>query len=288
MLKDENMLHRKNVARLEHSLQMVRKKLSVAHSENIEDQRQINNMRQDKVLHLQIKCDLERELEEVKKKTQEAHREVAVVNEKKHMAKKESAAIKQQMVTDMEDFARELDLAKKAISSTQEVIIGSIRERMNTSMSHWTLTDSSVHHYHKRSLKTANEEEKAQSEVSRLLQSTGMKSIEELISNLQQSEEYIFSMYKNIQSLNEELEKLDLDNKRLEAMVDTQVAELGVIEGNNDRVRQELEQHIKSIQKTISKHEQNYNTNLAVLHSLSEPLLNIMKNVSAWIRFGVM
>ena len=52
------------------------------------------------------------------------------------------------------------------------------------------------------------------------------------------------------------------------------------IEGHNDQVREELEQHIASIQKSITVCETSYNGNLQVLGTISESLMNILRNVS--------
>lgn len=51
-------MYKKTIARLEKNFQMSRIKLSVAHTENMDYRNQIDAMRRDKVLFLQIQSDL--------------------------------------------------------------------------------------------------------------------------------------------------------------------------------------------------------------------------------------
>ena len=57
-MKEEEAGYKKTIARLEKNLQMSRVKLSVVHSENMDFRHQIDAMRRDKVLYLQIQNDL--------------------------------------------------------------------------------------------------------------------------------------------------------------------------------------------------------------------------------------
>lgn len=57
-MKEEEAMYKKTIARLEKNLQMARIKLSVAHSDNMDARHQIDSMRRDKVLYLQIQTDL--------------------------------------------------------------------------------------------------------------------------------------------------------------------------------------------------------------------------------------
>lgn len=57
-MKEEEAGYKKTIARLEKNLQMARIKLSVVHSENMDCRHQIDAMRRDKVLYLQIQNDL--------------------------------------------------------------------------------------------------------------------------------------------------------------------------------------------------------------------------------------
>lgn len=52
------------------------------------------------------------------------------VNEKKHKVKMMISNVKQKMIRDMEDFSKEIDKAKQAISTTQASILHTIREKL--------------------------------------------------------------------------------------------------------------------------------------------------------------
>ncbi len=156
------------------------------------------------------------------------------INEKKHKAKVGIAGLKHKMVRDMEDFSRELALAKQNISSAQSNILGTIREKIQSSYNTATtpfalnqtanlnatsgaggedgdgrtLTESHSHH---------------QSEVENLLRETEFTSLEELLGVLAQSEEKMFVLYNETQVRHEEMEKVDLENRHLEGQVEEQV-----------------------------------------------------------------
>ena len=52
--KDFDMINQKKIGKVEHALQSGKMKLSVAKTENIAFKRQVENLRKDKLLHLQI------------------------------------------------------------------------------------------------------------------------------------------------------------------------------------------------------------------------------------------
>jgi hypothetical protein len=54
----DQVMYKKTIERLEKKLQMSKIKLSVSHSENLDCRNQIDSMRRDKVLYLQILNDL--------------------------------------------------------------------------------------------------------------------------------------------------------------------------------------------------------------------------------------
>lgn len=54
----DQVMYKKTIERLEKQLQMSKIKLSVSHSENLDCRHQIDSMRRDKVLYLQILNDL--------------------------------------------------------------------------------------------------------------------------------------------------------------------------------------------------------------------------------------
>lgn len=292
VMKEAQFAHKKALARLEKNLQMARIKLSVAHSENTDTRKQIDSLRRNKVLFLQIRRDLELELEGVKRKIQDAHKEIGVVNDNKQRVKLEKTAIKNQMMNDMEEFGRELQAAKHNISSTQEVIIGTIRDRMESSYATWgdtkgagdgspRFTTTQRSNNQESQFDDHEEEEGASSDIEHLLAATGASSIEELMADLQQSEEYIFSMYKNIQNSSLELERLEMENKSLENKADSQLDMLKEVEDHNEKVREDLENHIMQIQRSITDFESSYNANMQVLGTIAECLMSILRNVAS-------
>lgn len=155
----------------------------------------------------------------MKTKIQDAQREINLVNDAKLRAKQEKTNIKNQMIVDMEEFSKELQAAKQNISSTQEVIIGTIREKMESSFAIWeqsvkygqsTTTILNSPAYKNKtsnsptqqmngsirdvdSIVSFDSKQSAQdNDINYLLSATGASSMEALISELQQSEEYIF------------------------------------------------------------------------------------------------
>lgn len=125
------------------------------------------------------------------------------------------------------------------------------------------------------------EEEEMALLVANMLARTEMRSVEQLVLNIQQSEEEIYGVCKNIQSLNSELEQLDLTVKVLDASAVQQSTELESIERVNDRVRQDLENEITHIHKSIALYEEKYNANMSILSVLSLSLFNVLKNVAS-------
>jgi DNA repair exonuclease SbcCD ATPase subunit len=192
------------------------------------------------------------------------------------------------MMNDMEEFARELQAAKLNISTTQEVMIGTIRDRLQSTYSAWENEMSQSPKRmsrtqtvtHDKQNKNNNDESDFNNNIETLLAETDCKSISELMNNVQLSEEQIFGLYKNIQILNEDLEKIEMENRRLEQLAETQMSTLETLEGNNDKVSHELESHLNQIQKSIAQQEKNYNENLQILNNISDSLFSILKNVS--------
>lgn len=54
---------------------------------------------------------------------------------------------------------------------------------------------------------------------------------------------------------------------------------LQTVEGHNDKVREDLEQHISVIQKSVAFYENGYNSNMGVLSAIIESLTSILKHV---------
>lgn len=112
------------------------------------------------------------------------------------------------MISDMEDFSREMQAAKENISSNQETIIETIREKMNSQFVENTWDD-----FEGESTTTAGNNPNTTSEfretlaatISRsdedqiraLLRATKLDSVEALMANMQQCEDSIFRFVFN-------------------------------------------------------------------------------------------
>ena len=231
--KDFDMVNKKKVARLEHQLQSSKIKLSVARNENAVLKRKIQDLRRDKMLHLQILSDLAKEAHETKKKIKQGHKELLSINDKKHKAKMGIVNIKHTMIRDMEEFSRELYTAKQNISQAQQNILGTIRTQIksantrNTSpgLDSTTKTGSpfSTEDFQTSTKISVEANLNRQSEIELLLKETEFASLDEIVNVLQASEEKMFTLYNETQQKNEEMEKIDLENRQMEIQVEEQV-----------------------------------------------------------------
>lgn len=58
-----------------------------------------------------------------------------------------------------------------------------------------------------------------------------------------------------------------------------QMSELSSLESKNEQKKQDLEKSILALKTTIAKYDEEYNRNLELLNSVSEMLMNLLKNV---------
>lgn len=241
--KDFDVINKKKVARLEHGLQSSKIKLSVARNENAVLKRKIQDLRRDKMLHLQILADLGKEAHEIKKKIKQGHKELLVINDKKHKAKMGIVNIKHTMIRDMEEFSRELYTAKQHISQAQQNILGTIRTQIKTA----NTRNSSPGGGLEGTSKTATPNQQfgtedfqstkisveairdRQTEIEALLKETEFSSLDEIVNALQASEEKMFTLYNETQVKNEEMEKVDLENRQMEIQVEEQVRLFAIV-----------------------------------------------------------
>jgi hypothetical protein len=248
-----------------------------------------------------------KEAHEARRKNKQSTKEVLSINEKKHKAKLGIVNIKHKMLRDMEDFSRELHTAKQNISSTQTNILGTIREKLATTYAsakfgmettNLNATANTTDGDNASSSKLFSESHSyRRSETEMLLRDTDFSSLEELLGVLQASEEKMFVLYGETQSKNEEMEKMDLDNRHLEGQVEEQVrhknslsayfiefvfqlTRLRGLEGHHEQVKEDLERAIQALQTQIDRYDADYQRNLELLASFSESLVNLLKNVS--------
>lgn len=177
------------------------------------------------VLQKQIK-----EANDAKKKLKYQQKELTHLNERKHKAKVAMTAIKNKMLKDMEEFSHELNLAKMNISTAQTNILSAMREKMLTTQlspgKYGTQSPDAL----SRTAAAAQENSSDlradlmnQTDLHALLAEAGVRSAEELIAALEASEEQVFALYTETQMKEDEMERIDVDNKHLEHQVELQV-----------------------------------------------------------------
>ena len=148
-------------------------------------------------------------------------------------------AIKNKMLKDMEEFSHELNIAKVNISSTQMNILTAMREKMSTiqlSSEHNTLYNNmnsrttialagttTTDNNNNNTYNHTTNEIFNQNDLNLLLQEAGLTSTDELINVLEASEEQVFTLYTETQGKEDEMERIEVDNKHLEQQVELQV-----------------------------------------------------------------
>lgn len=107
------------------------------------------------------------------------------------------------MISDMEEFSREMQAAKENISSNQETLIETIREKMNSQFAENTTWDdfdgensasvgntNTVSEFRETLAMTISRSDEDQ--IRALLRATKLDSVESLLSNMQHCEDSIF------------------------------------------------------------------------------------------------
>jgi vacuolar-type H+-ATPase subunit I/STV1 len=260
----------------------------------------VQDLRREKLLHLQILNDLIKESATAKRRTKFCAKEIASMNEKKLKVKMLTANIKQKMVRDMEEFSSELEMAKANITNAQTTILSTIREKLQSTTSSVIETSmfdsagatfglgsssprpkstvgSSKGNRHETLVREVGH---SANEAEALLRETEFGSMEELLIALQVSEESMFALYHDAQGRHEEVEKMELENKHLEQQVESQMKRLHELEGNQEQVKQELEKNIQVLKQSITKYDTEYSRNMDVLRSCSDTLVNLLHNVA--------
>jgi hypothetical protein len=282
IIRDGEYNSKKQINRIEYQLQMARIKLSVSRRDNGTIKSKIDEARKDKLLCMQIIHDLEQELESGKNTALNAQREITFLSDKKYKIKIEITNLKHKLLREMEDFSRELNLAKTNIQITQESIMEEMHHRQ---LSTFNSMYSSIHSprppSHARSKTPVIEdlEGKQKIIISELLSEVGVDSLEQLIQILQTSEDEIFHIYNEIQSKNDENEKLDATIKRLEQELQERIRQLEMLEENTQKLKSELEQNIEHIKASMAKYDRDYSKNLEVLNSASPNLMLLLKHI---------
>ena len=151
--------------------------------------------------------------------------------------------IKSKLTQDMDSFVKELELTKNLITDAQKTIMGTMREKWSKSLLFYRAMDanpdSPVRSDGSPSRKTLRGKSPAsritqnpsQVEIQTFLDQHRTVSIDEMLQALQLSEEQFFQMYISSQSLNQELDELDFENRSYEMELSTETAKLVSMEG---------------------------------------------------------
>jgi hypothetical protein len=287
IVKDFEAVNQRQIGKMEHTLQMIKVKLSVAKNENSKLKKTVTEKRRDKMLQLQIQNDLMKETDEDRSKLTINKKEIALINDLKLKTKLAITNTKHQMVKDAEVFSTELEKAKKNIGSAQNDMLTNIRESLEaTNLACESIKYSNANPPRaEESIAVLSDDLRGRKdarkrEIDIILRETDFASIEELLVSVHQSEKDIFVMYNETQEKYEEVEKLDVENKKFEEQVVSQIRKLKDLETNQDQVKQDLEKHIQSLRSFIEEFESDYRINMDILNSVSEELMNLLKDLA--------
>ena len=279
VIEDERSFQ-KQINKLEHVMQKLKIKLSVKRQENKTLVIDINEERKDKCLNLDILKGTESEMNDCKNSINESNQEILQYNEKKNKTKLELTKEKNTMITDMENFQDELKAARNIMSENQFAMAAGAKEKLELAMLAANMVSRG------RSRATTADQGPMQDDVDgdlilqKVLDNTGVSSLEELMTKFNRQEAEDFRLYKDIQEKSEEVEKLETEYKRLSSTLSEQSVQVDNLEAKNAGRRADLEQHIKGIESRVAKHEGEYAGNLNVIASLSDSLTNIMRLIA--------
>lgn len=280
IVKDDDMISKKMISKLEYQVAQARNKLSSTHKENKALRLAVGEARQEKLFKVSIYNELKKEIAANKLLLVERRDEINVVNNKKQRKEVDISNMKQKMFVDVDNFAEELLEAKSKVLDTQASILEGIRARLQSTFnplepkvrrSRTPGTGESV-------VDTAAAER--QSRLVELLREVKVNSLEELIVTLQKTEEEMFQQYNEIQSLTTETEKAEVDNKHLEQRLEDELSNLAKLEESSDHVRVELEEKISAIHENMAHYDASYGANLETLSNVKIPLQGIFQMMS--------
>jgi hypothetical protein len=252
IVKDNEVMNSKLFNRLETQLQTSKIKLSTARNDNINLKRRVEDLRREKLLHIQILNDFSKEVAAARRRSKFCQKEVMQMNEKKHRVKVSIANTKQKMIQDMEEFSTELTRAKESISNTQMVIMNTIREKLEQTSSFVFVPPFSAGDDFASTTPGRNPPRRESAEYNSntvnggardpfppacptkqtghtaqelevIFKDTEFTNVNDLLKALQHSEDTVFALYHETQERHEEVEKMESENKRLEIQVQEQV-----------------------------------------------------------------
>ena len=278
IVKDDDMVSKKMITKLEYQLAQARDKLSGTRKENAALKITITELRQEKNFHVNILAEVKSEIEKNTVLLQQHKDEINVVNNKKQRTDVELANMQVKMCNDLDIFSDELQQAKRTVIETQASILEGIRDKLQSTFSPVTERRErrSVH----QEVIVDNSAEIRAQKLSDYLKEVQVGTLEELIVVLQKSEESIFSQYNEIQSLTQETEKLEIDNKHLEKRLEDELINVQKLEESSDSLRIELDQKVSLINRNIDVYDKNFARNMETLNNCKEGLQGLLRNIS--------
>lgn len=277
IVKEDDMIRKKMIGKLEYQVGQARNKLSFSRKENQKLKTSIIETRQEKLMHLSILNEQAKELKNVKKSIHEKKDEVNIVNNRKQRKEVEIANMKQAMFTEIEVFSDELAHAKKSVITTQSNILDSIREKLQATFAD-DPSEHKHHHVDEAPILVDTTSIEREEKLIHYLKEVKVTSLEELIVTLQKTEESMFTRYNDIQEATQEMEKVDVDNKHLESTLAKEEEELQGLEAASEHLKQELEENINHIHDQITKYDNMYGKNMETLDSCKSQLTHILVN----------
>lgn len=277
IVKDDEMLSKKMIQKLEYQVAQARNKLSALRKENQEVKGNVMEFRKEKMFQYGILLELKKEISHNKKIAIDGKEEITIVNNKKQRAEVDLLNQKNKLFVEMDEFGQELNEAKQNVVNTQASILDGIREKFQTTFTP-TFDDSprkKVQDFEPVINTAALEREQKLKEY---LKVVGVDSLEDLIVALQKTEEDMFTKYNNIQEITQEAENMEVENKHLEQNLDDELTNLEELEASSGQRVEELEGKINGIYHNIEIYHESFTKNMETLNTTKKELEGIFYN----------
>jgi hypothetical protein len=277
IVKDDEMLSKKMIGKLEYQVAQARNKLSSVRKENQGIKINIIEMRKEKMFQFGILNNLKKEIANNKKACIDGKDEINIVNNKKQRTEVELMNMKNQLFTEMDNFGNELEEAKAKVIDTQHSILDGIREKFQTTFIPYT-DDNKKRTYTEEQPGVDFIAVERDKKLKEYLNLVNVSTLEELIISLQTTEEIMFNKYNDIQELTQDSEEIIIHNKHLESSLESEMLNLEKLQSSSDNIRLELKDKKKIIQSSIEINLLSFNKNMEILNSCKKELETMLRN----------
>jgi hypothetical protein len=134
IVKENDMLFRKQVALLEQKLEATKVKISVTRVNNQTLRQKVMGLRKEKIMQLEILNGLNVNLANAKEKVEATKRETVAVNDKRQRTQQAIAGMKARMMKEIHDFSHDLSAAKTSVYAAQDTMLTNIRHKLQATM----------------------------------------------------------------------------------------------------------------------------------------------------------